>query len=49
MKNRIFLGTCAKLGEAFNVSPIWFRIGFILFSTSVAVIFIYLILGLLID
>jgi phage shock protein C len=28
--NRIFLGICGGLGEFFGISPIWFRLAFII-------------------
>jgi phage shock protein PspC (stress-responsive transcriptional regulator) len=44
--NRVLAGVCGGLGEFFGISPIWFRLGFLiaLIPGGVPGILIYLIL-----
>ena len=49
-KNRIFFGVCGGLGEFFGISPIWFRLGFLiaLLPGGIPSILLYLLLWLII-
>jgi len=45
----IIFGGCAKLGDYFNVDPIWIRILFIIFGMSGTGIALYILISLLMD
>ena len=49
-RNRIIAGICGGLGEFFGISPIWFRIAFIiaLIPGGIPGILIYLLLWIII-
>lgn len=48
--NRVFFGVCGGLGEFFGISPLWFRLGFLitLLPGGVPGILLYLICWLVI-
>ncbi|MGD8813074.1 MAG: PspC domain-containing protein [Anaerolineales bacterium] len=49
--NRILAGICGGLGEYFGIDPVWFRLGFVLFSLPGGVpgVLLYIVCWILIQ